>query len=224
MFAEVLTFFAEGAPSPDGTAQPRLPARPHAQNPEVSASTGDVHAALQDFRAVYDAHFDFVWRFAANRGVPQSALDDVVQEVFVVVNRQLAGFQGQSALRTWIAGITRNVVRGYRRKRSNATTGEPLGDDDVYPSQLPTPAEALEHKSAGQLLDVILARMTELQREAFILCEIEGMSAVEVAEALSANENTVRTRLHDARKVFDAVSARLTAQRTWTTRGGRSRQ
>jgi RNA polymerase sigma-70 factor (ECF subfamily) len=218
MFVHALMFVAEGALGPDRISRPRLPAR-HESSP-TSAADAVEHQSL-DFRAVYDAHFDFVWRFAANRGVPQSALDDVVQEVFVVVSRQLTGFQGNSALRTWIAAITRNVVRGYRRKRSNAATGEPL-EDDEHASALPTPSEALEQKSAGQLLDLILARMTELQREAFILCEIEGMSAVEVAEVLSANENTVRTRLHDARKVFDSVSARFTAQRAWTTRAGRS--
>jgi RNA polymerase sigma-70 factor (ECF subfamily) len=221
MFVEALMFVAKGPTSPEGVPRPLLPApspSPNSKAPPQASASG----TLPDFRAVYDAHFDFVWRFAANRGVPQAALDDVVQEVFVVVSRQLGTFQGNSALRTWIAGITRNVVRGYRRKRSNAATGDPLEGDDAYASELPTPVEALEHKSAGQLLDSILARMTELQREAFILCEIEGMSAVEVAEALNANENTVRTRLHDARKVFDAVSARLTAQRSWATRSGRS--
>ena len=80
------------------------------------------------------------------------------------------------------------------------------------------PAEALEHKSAGELLDLILAKMTELQREAFVLCEVEGLSAVETAEALGINENTLRTRLHDARKVFNAASARLSAQHAWSSR------
>jgi RNA polymerase sigma-70 factor (ECF subfamily) len=172
------------------------------------------------FRVIYDGHFDFVWRFAANRGVPQSSLDDVVQEVFVVVHRQLVGFEGRSALRTWIAGITRNVVRSYLRKRGNQSPGEPLESDELYPSDELGPAEVLEKKSASELLDMILDKMSELQREAFILCEIEGLSAVETAEALRVNENTLRTRLHDARKVFNAVSARLRAQRFWVTREG----
>ena len=61
------------------------------------------------FDQVYDTHFDFVWRYARNRGVPPSALDDVVQEVFIVVHRKLATFEGRSSVRTWLAMITRRA-------------------------------------------------------------------------------------------------------------------
>ncbi len=179
--------------------------------------------ALSSFRAVYEGHFDFVWRFAAHRGVPPSALDDVTQEVFVVVARKLRGFQGQSALRTWIAGITRNTIRAYLRKRGNQASGEPLQDLDQVVSDALDPAQALEHKTAGELLDFVLSQMSELKREAFILCELEEMSAVQAAEILGVNENTLRTRLHDARKVFTAISARIHARRIWTAPHARSK-
>lgn len=172
------------------------------------------------FPAIYEEHFDFVWRFAANRGVPQASLDDVVQDVFVVVHRQLSGFGGRSALRTWLASVTRNVVRSYLRRHGNQSPHEPLGATELYASDDLGPAAVLEKKSAGELLDLILDKMTDLQREAFILCEIEGLSADETAEALYVSENTLRTRLHDARKVFNAVSARLRAQRFWGAREG----
>jgi RNA polymerase sigma-70 factor (ECF subfamily) len=175
-------------------------------------------SAQASFREIYEEHFAFVWRFAAMRGVPQAALDDVVQEVFVVVHRKLLRFEGRSALRTWIAGITRNAVRSYLRKRGNQSPGEPLENEDSFASDDIGPVEALEHKTASELLDVILAKMSDLQREAFTLCEIEGLSAVETAEALEINEHTLRTRLHDARKVFNAISARVSAQHTWSWR------
>lgn len=205
MLAESFRFVSPGVLGPGDEAKARLD-----------------KPALPQFRAIYDEHFDFVWRFAAHRGVPQAALDDVVQEVFVVVNQRLPTFEGRSALRTWIAGITRHVVRGYVRKRGNVSVGEPLQGEETYASDAPTPAEALERKSAGQLLDIILSHMTELQRETFILCEMEGLSAAEMAETLGANEHTVRTRLRDARKVFEEVSTRLAAQVAWSTRSGRS--
>ena len=208
MFAEALRFIPKGAAGPDDAPMPQSPAWTEPQ-PDQTAPR---------FRAVYQEHFDFVWRFAAHRGVPQAALDDVVQEVFLVVHRKLDAFEGRSALRTWIAGITRNAIRGYLRKRGNQLEGVPLDNDDVYPSDTLGPVEALEHKTAGEILDVILSRMSELQREAFILCEIEGLSAVATAEALGINEHTLRTRLHDARKVFNAISARVAAQRTWSWR------
>ena len=222
MHAEALKLASPGAASPNPALMPEPPASNDRNDPpgRPPGAIEGLSDTPPDFRAVYEEHFDFVWRFAANRGVPQASLDDVVQEVFVVVHRQLGSFEGRSALRTWLAGVTRNVVRSYLRKRGNQVSGEPLGNDELYASDDLGPAEALEKKSAGELLDIILAKMTDLQREAFILCEIEGLSAVETAEALYVNENTLRTRLHDARKVFNAVSARLRAHRFWGTREG----
>jgi RNA polymerase sigma-70 factor, ECF subfamily len=199
--------------SPSGPS-PEKP-QPGATDP-LEAESGVV--ARLDFTQVYAEHFEFVWRFAAHRGVPEAALDDVVQETFLIVHRQLHGFLGRSTLRTWIAGITRNVLRTYLRKRGNQAVGDPLDDAAEVPSLEPMPLEALEQKSASELLDFILGKMTDTQREAFILCEVEGLSAAETAEALGINENTMRTRLHDARKVFNTVAARLRAQQAWSLR------
>lgn len=169
-----------------------------------------------DFTQVYEEYFDFVWRFAAHRGVPRAALDDITQEVFLVVHRQLDQFEGRSTLRTWIAGIAFNLVRAHLRKRGNWSEDDPLDAAGQVASLEPLPLEVLEQKSAVELLDSVLAKMSELQREAFILCEVEGLTSVEAGGALGVNENTMRARLRDARAVFEAVTARLRAQQGWS--------
>jgi RNA polymerase sigma-70 factor (ECF subfamily) len=163
------------------------------------------------FDAVYDEHFAFVWRNVLNRGVPSSAVDDVVQEVFVVVHRKLPGFEGRSSMRTWLAGIVRRVVADHVRKKGNAPVGdEPLENDS--PSSARGPAEELDAKAAARVLDDLLARMPEAQREVFILHEVEEMTGREIAEAVGANENTVHTRLRAARRIFEDGLARLRAE------------
>ena len=176
-------------------------------------------ARPRSFRSLYDGHFDFVWRFATSRGVPQSSLDGVVQRVFVLVHAQVSGFEEPSALRTGIASVARQVVQRYLRKRGQQSPLEPLPPraeaspaDDLYAE------EALHDKSAGQLLDIILNKLSEAQREAFILRDMEGLSMAETAEILSVNENTLRVWLHDARTLFNSVSALWRAQRFWVTR------
>src|SRR3954471_6073438 len=82
-----------------------------------------------EVRTVYESYFSFVWRYAANRGVPPMAIDDVVQEVFVVVHHRLASFEGRSSLKTWLAGIAYNVVRGYVRKPGNRPAGDYLDEE-----------------------------------------------------------------------------------------------
>jgi RNA polymerase sigma-70 factor (ECF subfamily) len=168
------------------------------------------------FAEVYAEYFPLVWRLAAHQGVPRASVEDVVQEVFMVVDRRLASFEGRSSLRTWIVGVTQNVVRDQMRKRSNRPAGEPLEGVDV-PSEATGPGTKLDRKLSARMLAEVLAHMTDLQREVFVLCEIEELSAPDAAEALGSNENTVRSRLRAARQVFDEQVARLKSRQE---RGG----
>ena len=164
------------------------------------------------FAEVYERYFEFVWRSAANRGIPAGALDDVTQEVFIVVSRKLAEFEGRSSIRTWVAGIVRRVVADYVRKRGN----QPAGDEslDREPAGSGVTSGELERKAALELLDALLARMPEDQREVFVLHEIEELSGAEIAELTQTNENTVWTRLRAARRTFQEGVTRNRARHT----------
>jgi len=176
-------------------------------------------SALPSFREIHDAYFGFVWRYAANSRVPPMAIDDVVQEVFVVAYHRLPSFERRSSLKTWLAGIAHNVVRGYVRKPGNRVTAQQYLDDELQllaPSA--GPAELLERKAAVELLHELLDKLSEAQREVFILSELEQLTSIEIAEVIGVNENTVRTRLFAARKLFNQHAARAAAQQKWRER------
>lgn len=162
--------------------------------------SNQVPAQVPAFAELYDRYFAFVWRAAQHRGVPKASLDDVVQEVFIVVHRKLPEFEGRSSIRTWLAGIVRWVVTDYARKRGNQPAGEALLEH-AAPTHA-TPSDALERKAAVELLEALLARMSDEQREVFVLHELEHLSGLEIAELLGLNDNTVWSRLRAARKIF----------------------
>jgi RNA polymerase sigma-70 factor (ECF subfamily) len=173
---------------------------------------------VPDFREVHDSCIDFVCRYAIHRGVSPVTLDDAVQEVFIVVHERLGTFEGRSSIKTWVGGIARLVVNDHLRKRKNRALGEPLLETELPPSDAPDPSELTARSEAARQLDELLAKMSEVQREVFVLCEIEQLSSVEVAEMLGVNENTIRTRLREARKSFEAGVNRF---RTRAKREGR---
>jgi len=179
----------------------------HAPNADVQS----VSVAPPTFRQIYDEHFAFVWRLAANRGVPARALEDVTQEVFIVVHRKLPEFEGRSSLRTWIAAIVRRVIADYVKKRGNRAAGDETLT--IEPPAGVSPAEQLERKLALELLDGLLNKMTSDQREVFVLHEIEHLSGAEIAALTASNENTVWTRLRAARRIFQEGVARQQARR-----------
>ncbi len=159
------------------------------------------------FDALYEEHFDFVWRSLRRMGIQESHLDDGVQEVFVVAHRKLGEFEGRSSPRTWLFGIARRVAsefrRWNRRKNQHDALPEAVLDD------APTPQEQAERREALRVLDQCLGAIQDERREVFVLMELESMTAPEVAEATGVPLNTVYSRLRLARAEFErAVAAR----------------
>lgn len=165
------------------------------------------------FAEVYAEQMEFVWRCAVHRGVPMAAVEDVVQEVFIIVHRKLPEFEGRSSVRTWIGGIARRVIADFRKKRGNRPAGdEPLTLEPPAPPEGP---DAAEQQAALSLLDSLLERMPDDQREVFVLREIEGLSGGEIAAVTETNENTVWTRLRAARRIFQDGVRRARAKEGW---------
>jgi RNA polymerase sigma-70 factor (ECF subfamily) len=155
---------------------------------------------------VYETQFDFVWRSARRLGVASLHVDDVVQEVFLVVHRRLAEFEGRSALKTWLFGITRRVVRDHRRS-ARRKPAEPLGS--LEPADQAGMADAqLSQRQETRALHALLDELDEDKREVFVLAELEQMSGPEIAEALDVNLNTVYARLRAARSAFEQAVVR----------------
>lgn len=161
------------------------------------------------FEVVYAECFDFVWRSARRLGVPERATDDVVQEVFLVVHRRLAEFEGRSSVRSWVFGILMKVVSDYRRryKRKDAALTPML---ETLKSDLSScPVHKLEQRQKVELLNALLATLNEHKRVVFVLAELEQMSAPEIADLLGVNLNTVYSRLRAARQEFDRALMRV---------------
>lgn len=164
---------------------------------------------------VYEAHVDFVWRSARSLGVREMNIDDVVQEVFVVVQRRLHEFEGRSDIKTWLFGITRRVVRAHVRqlirRRSQTETSADLADPNA------ACAEAqLATLEGTRLLYALLDELDPDLREVFVLSELEEMSGPSIAEALDLELSNVYARVRRARLAFDAALRRYRAKQTRT--------
>ena len=166
-------------------------------------------AALPSFRAIYDDYFDFVWTSARRLGVPVDAVDDVVQEIFVVVNARLGTVEQPASLRSWIYGVVRRTVSTYhraRRTRSASESHEPF-EDGPGPMQ-PSPLDLTVLSDDVRLLWRLLGELGPPKREVFVLAELEEMTMPEIAEAIGVPLNTAYSRLRVAREEFNEALAR----------------
>ena len=170
--------------------------------------TSGVKASALSVERIYADYFDFVWRNVRRRGVSEAAIDDVVQDVFVIVHRRLASFEGRSSIKTWLYGIVRRVVKDHFRAVHQRTHRGELDESLHKDSSAPDGPKALRRKEGASVLHQLLDSLSEKKREVFILAELEELSITEIAEALGENFNTVYSRVRSAREEFEAAVER----------------
>lgn len=171
--------------------------------------------AVPSFRDVYDDHFDFVWRTVRRFGIPEEAVADATQEVFIVVHRKLTEFAGRSNVRTWLYSIARRVASDRRRALSpSVAPGLTSGTPDETAAVDSNP----EHNSELRIVLALLEELDAEKREVFILAELEQLTIVEISELTGLNVNTAHARLRAARQQFEKAAARLRAREArWGT-------
>jgi RNA polymerase sigma-70 factor (ECF subfamily) len=163
--------------------------------------------ARPSFQELCDSYFEFVWKCARAFGCRPQEVDDVVQDVFLVVQRRLGDLQEDRLARSWIYGITRRVVSSHRRQRRERHSWE-APDVDSLKSPEQSPLASAERNLQVRVLSTLLDGLDERKREVFVLSEILEMSGREIAETIGVPMNTVYSRLRAAREEFDAAAQR----------------
>jgi RNA polymerase sigma-70 factor (ECF subfamily) len=182
-----------------------LVARPLRVAPQPRESTPAERTL--DFARVYDQWFDHTVHWLRALGAPPSDVEDIAQEVFLVVQRRLADFDGRN-LAGWLYKIAVRQVRQHRRRFwFRLFTRRETGPLEHLVDGASAPLDRLEDKERRVMLERLLTRMSEKRRVAFVLFEIEGYSGEEIADILDVPLGTVWTRLHHARKEFFALLA-----------------
>jgi RNA polymerase sigma-70 factor, ECF subfamily len=151
----------------------------------------------------------FVAGFLVGLGMGGSGLDDLVQEVFLVVHRRGGFVPGKGKATTWLAHIAvyvaSNARRTERRRREDADDAA-LG---VLEAPGAGPHESAEVAESIERVRCALDKLDLAHRAVFLLVDVEGDSCEETARGLGIPVGTVYSRLHKARKDFQAAHARL---------------
>jgi len=164
--------------------------------------------------------------FRIARGVvrDEAEAEDVLQEAYVRAFQALPSFRGESSIYTWLTRIVLNEAHGRLRKRRNMVELSELEEAQAgagrilaFPTGLAAedPEGGAARAEIRRLLERALDDLPEPFRLVFILREVEGLSGEETALALGVRPETVKTRLHRARRLLrasldEALSSALT--------------
>lgn len=154
------------------------------------AQDGDAQAMDELVKATYR----LVRKIAAPL-LPASAVDDAVQETYLLVIQKLQHLQRPEAFRGWLSRIALHVCYGLRRK---VKPTEALADEHAI-------EDATAHTQNRLDLKAALESLSQSDRDILILREYLSLSYEELADALDLAEGTVRSRLFHARKKLKTV-------------------
>ena len=170
-----------------------------------------VHAALagdeQAFGELVQRYERRAWRVARNMVPSNEDAQDIVQEAFLRVFKNLERFDFKHEFSTWLFRIVTNLcIDHLRRRRPNISTSPVDGEegaelDFADPSEA-LPSDAMEsEETAAEVRDCLEALAPHFQ-SVLVLRELEGLPCAEIAEIVGATHVTVRWRLHRGRKLF----------------------
>jgi len=164
------------------------------------ASGGDMAA----FEQLVERHQRLVIGTVGRMLGTNSDAEDIAQQVFVRVWKNLKRYEPRAKFTTWLLKITRNLVFNELRRRSRhpavplqSETDEeerPLKDDNAV-----SPDATVLERELQEAVDAAIAALPETQRMAVILRRYEELSYEEIAEALDQSVSAVKSLLFRAR-------------------------
>lgn len=175
----------------------------------LEAQLGGTEVPLE-LAAIYREHSAAVSKWVRRLWGPGGArglvdTEDLLQEVFLVVQRRLGSFRSEAALTTWLYGITVRVVNGRRKKerwrRMLWRRAEPelvLGQEDGAPPA----ARDFDRAEAARSVYAVLDDLSERDRTLLILFELERLPGAEIASILGMAERSLWVSLSRARTRF----------------------
>jgi len=170
-------------------------------------------AAARDgaaFRTIMERHNRRLYRLARSILRNDSEAEDALQEAYVNAFTHLAAFRGEASLGTWLARIVMNEALGRLRRAhptvgfETAATQRPEAQIISFPQTATNgdPERTMAQRQILQLVERATDSLPEIFRVVFVMRVIEGMSVRETGDLLGLPVETVKTRLHRARRLL----------------------
>jgi RNA polymerase sigma-70 factor (ECF subfamily) len=176
--------------------------------PDVSAITAEDALTQDGFSAVYRAEFPCVVNFLRRLGVHPADLEDLTHDVFLTALRRRDTYDPGRPVRPWLFGIAFHLASDFKRLVRHSRE-LPLDQTAEAADTRLIPEEAAALNQDRKLVLDALARVDPVRRVVFVMHDIEGVAAPEIAQVLDIPLGTAHSRLRQARIEFAAAVAAL---------------
>ena len=168
----------------------------------------------ESFRKIFHHYSRIIYKFFAKRGFNEAECEDLVQETFLRVHRNLDSFRGDAQFGTWLFQVSANVYKNELRSRMaqkrdaqevSLEEGDPLGGTGI--SSDPEEESPLEGMLTEERREVLLRAMAELPTQMRRCVELRvnhDLKYREIAVLMGVSIDTVKAHLFQARQLLKA--------------------
>jgi RNA polymerase sigma-70 factor (ECF subfamily) len=159
------------------------------------------------FAKLVDQNSNRIYRLALKMVGNEQDAEDILQETFIKAYNNIDGFKGRSKISTWLYRIAVNESLMLLRKRKDGVTHIDAGikqdNGDILPRQIIDwcclPEKELMSSEVREHIQQAIQTLSDANRAAFLLRDVEGLSTREAAQALDISESALKVRLMRAR-------------------------
>ena len=155
------------------------------------------------FAALYTRHRTTVFNVAMRVVNSPEDAENVVQETFIKVNKNLRGFRGKSQFSTWLHTVAKNTALNYKAHEQRRPQSSGKDPADLSELAASSPHSDFEHKELKFSLDKALSSMNDELKQTLLLVVNSGLSYEQVAQITNVPVGTVRSRVFRARQEID---------------------
>lgn len=157
-----------------------------------------------DSQGVWEDFHGHLRSFVSHRVKQPADAEDVVQEIFLHIHRNLSTVKDEARLPAWIFKIARNAIVDYFRK--NSRPAETLAEDFDWPA--PTEQTEIDHSALQELahcLEPMIEALPKSYRHAIRLTDLRGVAQAEAAKRTGLSISGMKTRVQRARRKLKAM-------------------
>lgn len=152
------------------------------------------------FSEIITRHKNLVYSVVLRMVNNQDDANDLAQEVFIKVYKNLDKYFPNFKFSTWIVKITTNHVIDYRRKKKYETV--PMEEVEYRLISKNTPEQDCLEKEECQVLNKLLNNLPDIYKVPIVLYHQQGLSYQEIAEAINEPLSKVKNRIFRGRKIL----------------------
>jgi len=174
---------------------------------DVELINACLNSQQEAFTELVNRYKNLVYSIILRKTNNSDEIDDLAQDVFLKIYKNLASYSSEFKFSTWVMRITSNHIIDFHRKRKAETVPLEAAAEVVSEDRSSSPEDSLVHQEESERIGRILDELPAMYKIPIVMYHQKDMSYQEIADKLDEPLSKVKNRIFRGRKILKALYA-----------------